>query len=49
MSEKILTIGYSALANRVKNITQPVVNLAHEVFISIQDPEKLDLAFPNNF
>jgi glycosyltransferase involved in cell wall biosynthesis len=49
MSKKILTIGYSALANRVKNITPPVVNLAHEVFISIQDPEKLDLALPNNF
>lgn len=49
MSEKILTIGYSTLAHRVKNISPPEVNLEYEVLISIQDPENLDFTLPSNF
>ena len=47
--EKLLTIGYSTLAERLKNITPPKVDLPHDVFISIQNPNKALFDLPNTF
>ena len=49
MQEKLLTIGYSTLAGRLKNIAPPKVDLPHDVFISIQNPQKVDFDLPSNF
>ena len=49
MSERILTIGYSTLAERVNNISSPVVDTPHEVFISIQNPQGIAFSLPTNF
>jgi len=49
MQEKLLTIGYSTLADRLSNITPPKVDLPHEVFISIQNPQKVEFNLPTNF
>ena len=49
MQEKLLTIGYSTLADRLKNIAPPKVDLPHDVFISIQNPQKVDFDLPSNF
>jgi glycosyltransferase involved in cell wall biosynthesis len=49
MQEKLLTIGYSTLADRLSNITPPKVDLPHDVFISIQNPQKMEFNLPTNF
>jgi hypothetical protein len=49
MSEKLLTIGYSTLADRLKNLIPPKVDLPHEIFISIQNPGKIEFELPTNF
>ena len=49
MADKLLTIGYSTLADRVKNIVPSKVDLPHEIFISIQNPSNIDFALPSNF
>jgi glycosyltransferase involved in cell wall biosynthesis len=49
MQEKLLTIGYSTLADRLKNIAPPKVDLPHDVFISIQNPKKVEFDLPTNF
>jgi hypothetical protein len=49
MADKLLTIGYSTLADRVKNIVPSKVDLPHEIFISIQNPSNIDFALPTNF
>jgi len=49
MQEKLLTIGYSTLADRLKNIAPPQVDLPHEIFISIQNPQKTEFDLPTDF
>jgi len=49
MKDKLLTIGYSVLADRLKNITAPEVDLNHEVYISIQNPQNIEFTLPTNF
>lgn len=49
MQEKLLTIGYSTLADRLSNIKPPKVDLPHDVFISIQNPQKVEFNLPTNF
>lgn len=49
MTEKLLTIGYSVLADRLMNIIPPKVDLPHEIFISIQNPDNIEFTFPTNF
>lgn len=49
MRDNLLTIGYSTLAERLKNISVPEINLPHEVFISIQNPNGAEFALPNTF
>jgi hypothetical protein len=49
MAEKLLTIGYSALADRLGNIVKPEVKLTHDIFISIQDPNNSNVSLPANF
>ena len=49
MKDNLLTIGYSTLAERLKNISIPEVNLPHEVFISIQNPMNIQYSLPINF
>lgn len=49
MAEKLLTIGYSTLADRLMNIIPSRVDLPHEVFISIQNPDNIKFVFPTNF
>ena len=49
MKDNLLTIGYSTLAERLKNISIPEVNLPHEVFISIQNPMNIQYSLPTNF
>ena len=49
MAEKLLTIGYSTLADRVKNIAPSKVDLPHEIFISIQNPSNIEFSLPTNF
>jgi len=49
MQEKLLTIGFSTLADRLNNIAPPKVDLPHDVFISIQNPEKVEINLPINF
>ena len=49
MSEKLLTIGYSTLADRLKNLIPPKVDLPHEIFISIQNPGKIEFELPTDF
>ena len=46
--EKLLTIGYSTLAERLKNIAEPKVDLLHDIFISIQNPSNIEFALPTN-
>lgn len=47
MSNSLLTIGYSVLAERVKNITVNNFRNNPEIFISVQNPIKLDYTFPD--
>jgi hypothetical protein len=49
MSEKLLTIGYSTLADRLENIILPKLDLPHEIFISIQNPGNIEFKLPTNF
>lgn len=49
MKDNLLTIGYSTLADRLKNISAPEINLPHEVFISIQNPKGIEYSLPTNF
>ena len=49
MQEKLLTIGYSTLADRLNNIAPPKVDLPHDVFISIQNPSNSEFTLPTNF
>ena len=49
MTGKLLTIGYSTLADRLDNIILPKLDLPHEIFISIQNPGNIDFKLPNNF
>jgi len=49
MTEKLLTIGYSTLADRLENIIPPKLNLPHEIFISIQNPGNIDFTLPTDF
>ncbi len=49
MRDNLLTIGYSTLADRLKNISAPEVNVPHEVFISIQNPTNTKYPLPTNF
>ena len=49
MRDNLLTIGYSTLADRLKNISAPEVNVPHEVFISIQNPTNTKYSLPTNF
>ena len=49
MKDNLLTIGYSTLADRLKNISAPEVNVPHEVFISIQNPKGIEYSLPTNF
>ena len=49
MQEKLLTIGYSTLADRLNNIAPPKVDLPHDIFISIQNPSNSEFTLPTNF
>ena len=49
MRDNLLTIGYSTLADRLKNISAPEVNVPHEVFISIQNSKGIEYSLPTNF
>jgi len=49
MTEKLLTIGYSTLADRLDNIITPKLDLAHDIFISIQNPNNIEFDLPTNF
>ena len=49
MSEKLLTIGYSTLADRLSNLIPPKVDLPHEIFISIQNPGDIEFELPIDF
>ena len=49
MTEKLLTIGYSTLADRLDNIITPKLDLAHDIFISIQNPSNIEFVLPTNF
>jgi glycosyltransferase involved in cell wall biosynthesis len=49
MQEKLLTIGFSTLADRLNNIAPPNVDMPHDVFISIQNPQKIEFNLPTNF
>lgn len=49
MSKALLTIGFSTLAERINNIEPPRVSIAHQVFISIQDPNNSTEPLPTNF
>jgi hypothetical protein len=49
MSEKLLTIGYSTLADRLQNLIPPKVDLPHEIFISIQNPGDIEFKLPKDF
>ena len=49
MTSKLLTIGYSTLADRVKNITAPNLDLPHDIYISIQNPGNIEFTLPTNF
>ena len=49
MTEKLLTIGYSTLADRLENIILPKLDLPHEIFISIQNPRNIEFDLPTNF
>ena len=49
MTEKLLTIGYSTLADRLKNLIPPKVDLPHDIFISIQNPGNIEFELPTNF
>ncbi len=49
MSTKILTVGYSTLAERIQNISQPEIEIPHEIFISIQNPKGVEFSPPTNF
>ena len=49
MSEALLTIGFSTLAERVENIEPPIISIPHKVFLSIQDPRGVASELPNNF
>jgi hypothetical protein len=49
MTEKLLTIGYSTLSDRLDNLIPPRVDLPHDIFISIQNPGKVDFELPTNF
>lgn len=49
MSEKILTVGYSTLAERIQSISQPELDIPHTIFISIQNPKGVEFSPPTNF
>ena len=45
--QPLLTIGYSTLADRLTNISPPKLSLAHEVLISVQNPQKVSYPKPS--
>lgn len=45
----ILTVGYSTLAERIQNISQPDIGIPHEIYISIQNPKGAEFSLPTNF
>ncbi len=49
MKNRLLTIGYSTLAARLTNIVPPIINVEHEIFISIQNPSGIEIDLPKNF
>ena len=49
MRDEILTIGYSTLADRLGNINAPEVNLPHQIYISIQNPDNISIELPTDF
>ena len=49
MSDALLTVGFSTLAERVNNIEPPRLSIAHKVFLSIQDPHNSSEPLPTNF
>jgi glycosyltransferase involved in cell wall biosynthesis len=49
MSEDILTVGYSTLAERISNISPPELAVPHEILISIQNPNSIEIALPTSF
>ena len=49
MSENILTVGYSTLAERIQNISPPDIATPNEVLISIQNPSAVEITLPTNF
>ena len=49
VSDALLTIGFSTLAERVINIEPPKLSIPHEVFLSIQDPNNSNEPMPTNF
>ena len=49
MKDNLLTIGYSTLADRLKNISAPEINLPHQIFFSIQNPTNIAYSLPTNF
>ena len=49
MSDALLTVGFSTLAERVNTIEPPRLSIAHKVFLSIQDPHNSSEPLPTNF
>jgi hypothetical protein len=49
MKDILLTIGYSTLADRLKNISAPEITAPHNIFISIQNPTNIEYSLPTNF
>lgn len=49
MTEKLLTIGYSTLADRLENIIPPKVDLPHDIFVSVQNPGNIEFELPTDF
>lgn len=49
MSDSLLTVGFSTLAERVGNIEPPKLSISHRVFLSIQDPNNSTEPLPTNF
>lgn len=47
--QSLLTIGYSTLAERVGNIVPPELDVEHEIYISIQNPNNIAVSLPRNF
>jgi hypothetical protein len=48
-NEPLITIGYSTLAERAKNIQPPELDIPHSIYISIQNPQKVEFSMPQGF